>query len=285
MDRFKRFFRAHREATVFLFLLVIAFILLSLQSTPLVKQSKNIGYSLVSTVQVGFARICFFFTDTLNSISELKKLRAEYETLQKRIDEYQHIERDLLDLKRENEELKKLLGFSKEIDRPHLAARIIARDVDGLFESFVIDRGEKDGVQKDMPLISYTDGFQGLVGRVVDTGPHTAKVLPLIDRSSYVAARVRMSRQEGLIHGAGDPERVYMEYVNKRAKEDVSYGDLIVSSGLSSIYPMGLYIGRVRSFEAPEWETSLTLEIEPIVDFSRIEYVFVLLSEEGEEKP
>ncbi len=285
MDRFKRFFRAHREATVFLFLLVIAFILLSLQSTPLVKQSKNIGYSLVSTVQVGFARIGFFFTDTLNSISELKKLRAEYETLQKRIDEYQHIERDLLDLKRENEELKKLLGFSKEIDRPHLAARIIARDVDGLFESFVIDRGEKDGVQKDMPLISYTDGFQGLVGRVVDTGPHTAKVLPLIDRSSYVAARVRMSRQEGLIHGAGDPERVYMEYVNKRAKEDVSYGDLIVSSGLSSIYPMGLYIGRVRSFEAPEWETSLTLEIEPIVDFSRIEYVFVLLSEEGEEKP
>jgi rod shape-determining protein MreC len=282
MEKFTRFFRAHKEAAVFMFLLLIAFVLLSLQSTALVKKSNNIGYSLVSSVQLGFSRIGFFFTDSLNSMGELKKLRAEYETLQTRIDEYQHIERDLLDLKRENEALKKLLGFSKEIDRPHLAARIIARNVDGIFESFVIDKGERDGVRKDMPLISYTDGFQGLVGRIVDTAPHTAKVLPLIDRSSYIAARVQKSRQEGLVRGAGDPERIFMEYVNKRAKEDVSYGDLIVSSGLSSIYPTGLYIGRVRSFKAPEWETSLTLEIEPIVDFSRIEYVFVLLSGERE---
>jgi rod shape-determining protein MreC len=131
-------------------------------------------------------------------------------------------------------------------------------------------------VGQDHPVVAYTKGFQGLVGRVVETAPGSAKVLPIVDRSCYVAARMRDSRHEGLVRGGGDPDRVFMEYVKKRAKENVSYGDLVITSGLSDVYPEGLYIGRIRSFEAPDWETSLTLEVEPVVDFSRLEYVFVL---------
>jgi rod shape-determining protein MreC len=280
MDKLKRFFLYHREATVYLVLVVISLILLSSQSSTLVSQSRNVGYSAVSIFQVGVSRVGNFFSDTFNSIAELRKLRSEYEELRLKIDEYQHIERDLRDLQRENERLKQLLGFSEKIDRPHIAARIVAKDADVLFGGLTINKGQKDGIRVDQAVISYTDGFQGLVGRVVETGPFTAKILPITERSCFVAARMRNSRHEGLVRGGSkDSPMVLMEYVKKRAKELVQYGDLVITSGLNSVYPAGLYIGRVRSVEAPEWETSLTLQIEPIVDFSTLEYVFVLESD------
>jgi len=262
---------------VYLFLVMLSLLLLTAQSGRLVSQSKDVGYSAVSIFQVGVSRVGNFFSDTFNSIAELRKLRSEYEELRKKIDEYQHIERDLLDLKRENERLRELLGFSEEIDLPHIAARIVAKDADELFGGLTIDKGERDGIREDQAVIAYTDGFQGLVGRVVEAGPFTAKILPIIERSCFVAARMRGGRQEGLVHG-GDKNAglVRMEYIKKRAKEEVGYGDLVVTSGLSSVYPEGLYIGRVRSVEAPEWEASLSLELEPVVDFSTLEYVFVL---------
>lgn len=281
MDKLKRFFTQHREATVFVLLLFLALLLLSVQSASVVKRSKTAGYSVISVVQLGASRVGTFFSDTFNSIAELRKLRTEYEQLRKKIDEYKNIERDIVDLKRENERLRELLGFSEKIDIPHVAARIIAKDTNPMFGGLTINKGSRSGIEKDQAVITYTDGFQGLVGRIVETGPHTAKILPIINSSSYVAARMRESRYEGLIQGEGrKTEMVRMGYVKKRAKESISFGDLVVTSGLNSVYPEGLYLGRVRSFEAPEWETSLTLSVEPVVDFSKLEYVFVLETEE-----
>ncbi|MFO7850280.1 MAG: rod shape-determining protein MreC [Spirochaetia bacterium] len=283
MDKLKRFFTAHREAAVYVLLIILAFMLLSVQSARVVNQSKGFGYSVVSVFQLGVSRIGSFFSDTFNSIAELRKLRTEYDELRTKINEYQHIERDILDLQRENERLRTLLGFSEELSRPHIAARIVAKDANALFGGLTIDKGEQDGIREEQAVIAYSEGFQGLVGRVVEIGEHTAKILPIIDRSSYVAARMRNNRNEGLVRGGGTGTgSAFMEFVKKRAKEEIGFGDLVITSGLNSIYPKGIYIGRVRSFEAPEWEPSLTLEIETIVDFSSLEYVFVLKGEEEE---
>jgi len=73
-----------------------------------------------------------------------------------------------------------------------------------------------------------------------------------------------------------------MSYVNKNGKERISYGDIVITSGMKSIFPKGIYIGRVRSISAREYETSLQLEIEPTVDFSRLEYVFILKQDKTE---
>jgi rod shape-determining protein MreC len=92
---------------------------------------------------------------------------------------------------------------------------------------------------------------------------------------------MRDSRYEGLIRG-GSPEagKLEMRYVKKEAKGVIRYGSLVITSGNNSIYPPDLYVGRVKTVEAPEWETSLTLTITPIVDFARMEYVFVLTDEQ-----
>lgn len=281
MERLRRFLSRHRNGVVFVVLITISTIAIGTQSQSVSSASKQVGYSVFSSVQYGVAEIGHFFHSFFNSIGELRRVREEYEELQKKISEYETIERDFLDLKKENEQLRDLLDFSEKVPFTHIAARIIAKEPGLLFEGFTINRGSKDGIEKDSPVIAYSDGFSSLVGKVVEVTASTAKVLPIIDRSSFVAAKMRESRYEGLVHGLGaGNERVEMTYVKKQAKSKIQFGDLVVTSGYRSIYPEDLYIGRVEAIKAPEWESSLTLQLRTLVDFTQLEYVFVLLEQE-----
>jgi rod shape-determining protein MreC len=67
-----------------------------------------------------------------------------------------------------------------------------------------------------------------------------------------------------------------MNYVKKIAKDKIGYGDLVVSSGLGGVYPKGINIGRIRDITAPSYETSLVLQVQPIIDFDRLEYLFLV---------
>ena len=92
-----------------------------------------------------------------------------------------------------------------------------------------------------------------------------------------VSARVDSTRDEGLVAGQGkDRGTIVMDYVKKTAKDRIQYGDLVVSSGLGGLYPKGINIGRIRTWEAPGYKTSLVVQVEPIIDFDRLEYLFLL---------
>ncbi len=281
MERLRRFVSQHRNAVVFVLLITISTIALGTQSGSVSSASKQVGYSVFSSIQAGVAEVGYYFKNFFNSIGELRRIRQEYEVLQERVAEYQTIERDLIDLQKENAQLRDLLDFSEKTKLTHVAARIIAKEPGLLFDGFTINRGRVHGISADSPVIAYAEGFSSLVGKVVELTDSTAKVLPIIDRSCFVAAKMRESRYEGLVHGLGSGEdRVEMTYVKKQAKNRIQFGDLVVTSGFRSIYPEDLYIGRVDAIRAPEWESSLTLQIRPLVDFTRLEYVFVLVEKE-----
>jgi rod shape-determining protein MreC len=285
MDRLRRFFSQHRQAVLFLILVLFSLGSMGLQSGAVRSASSGVGYSILSTLQLGFSKVGSAIGDTFGSIRELRKVRREYEELQERINRYRHIERNMVDLRKENERLRELLDLSRDLEHPHVAARIIGKDPGDLFKGIKINRGSRAGVRQDDPVVSYTDGFQALVGKVVEVGRNTAMVLPIIDTASYVAARMRDSRYEGLVHGTGKGDReLEMRYVKKRAKGAIRYGNLVVTSGNNSIYPPDLYIGRVKAVEAPEWETSLTVTVTPLAEFARMEYLFVLIDQGREEE-
>jgi rod shape-determining protein MreC len=70
-----------------------------------------------------------------------------------------------------------------------------------------------------------------------------------------------------------------MSYVKKEAQSEIHAGDLIVTAGIDSLYPADLLIGRVKTLTVKQYQTSLDIELEPILDFSRLEYVNILRSE------
>ena len=271
------FFFKRRKGITLLSAFVLSLIILIIDTRAYTLNPAKIGSAFFSTIQSGFSAIGNFARDTVTSVTELKKLKSEYDALQKKMENYQIIQRDIVDIKRENERLSSLLGYTRELSYSHVPAQIIAKDPSAYFLSFTIDKGTKDGIRSDMPVIAYQNGFQGIVGKVMESGPSTSRVLPVISANCYIAARLQSSMYEGLVQGGGGISvPMVMRYVVKTAKEDIQFGDLIETSGMDSIYPPGIFIGRVRSIGSKDWEPDLELSIEPIIDFSRLQYVIVL---------
>lgn len=174
----------------------------------------------------------------------------------------------------EVEQLRELLQLRKALPLDTVAAQVIGRDGVPWFRTLTLDRGERDGVALDSPVLSPT----GVVGRVFAVGPHAARVQVLLDRDSGAGVFVERSRVAGVVSGqvstatAGDTD-LLLKYVPDRA--DVAVGDLVVTSGLDRIYPKGLVVGRVR-FVGKGSGLFRDIRVEPSARFESLEEVLVV---------
>ena len=109
--------------------------------------------------------------------------------------------------------------------------------------------------------------------------PMTSQIEPITARSSFVAVRLQLNRYDGLIEGRGvHTNGLILKYISKEARESINYGDLIISSGLGEVFPAGLLLGRVREVRAESYENTVEIIVDPLINFSRLEYVFVLFN-------
>ncbi len=273
----ERGIQKYKRGAVLVLLLVLSSLSMALSDSVLVQAPEKFTLTVFTSMQSGVNRVSGWISGTVNSISELRQLRDQYETAMNKIQSYEGIERNYIDLLNENQRLRRQLDFSQRLDRRHTPAQIIARDPENLFNTLAINKGYSDGIKEGMPVIAFQKDLYGLVGKTVKVSAHSSLVKPVFDRSSYIAARLRDSRYQGLISGRGGTQStVRMEYVKKPARSEINHGDLVVTSGLGSIYPAEISIGRVRKIYSQEYATSLEIIVEPVIDFTRLEYVFVL---------
>lgn len=266
--------------TVILIVLGLATASLSTGSVSL--RPDRMVFSMVSGIQHVVALIGQGVTATFQSVGELRELRRDYETLLSELEEYRNLEGRLQQLEQENTRLREQLGFAAQTAYPLLAARVIAREGSQYFSSFTINRGRRHGIVPGQTVIAFAEGREGLVGVVETVSGGTSLVVPVFSAGSYIAVRLDRSRHEGLIQGSGDRyEPLTMSYVPRDARDEIRYEDLVVTSGLNSIFPEGLPVGRVTRVDALSFEPSLELLVQSIVDFSRLEYVFVVSSTGG----
>ena len=262
---------------VFIFFVVVSFTALVFSSQSYTVEAKNIGLSLFSGLRGGIHEISSFISRTVLSIRELSILRREYGELTERISRYEQLERSTAEIRQENNRLREQLGFSQNLRYRHIPAELIGRDPENLFSAFVINKGSYSGVAVNMPVIAYQNGAQSLVGKVLQAGIFESLVMPLYDTSSYISSRLAETRYEGITEGRGSPESpLLMRFIRKQARDEINIGDMVISSGLGGIFPPGINIGRVSRIRYQETEISMELEIEASIDFSRLEYVFVL---------
>lgn len=260
-----------------LVLLATSLLMLTISTRTLEGLPKRLGVSVFGFFQRGFAAVGNFVGGTVTSVAELRRLRQDYDELSRQLEAYRNLERGNADLIQENERLKVQLGFANTLPYERIAARIIAKDPENIYATLVLDKGVEAGVRKNMPVIAFQNGVEGLVGRVVEVGRGSSIVVPLYDASSYIAARLATSRYEGLVSGRGsNDEPLVMKFVKKRAKEEIQFGDLVVTSGFESVYPPDVAIARVGKVKALDYETSLEIDCEPVLDFTRVEYVFIV---------
>jgi rod shape-determining protein MreC len=277
---FEGFFKHHRRGATLAVLVLVSFICLLVANRAVVLKPKEIGMSVAGFFQKGAHGLFGWFGDTAGSIRALRAAREELATARERLQEMDQATAEAVELRRQNAALRAQLDFAATLSPERIAAEVIARDTDNLFSTLTINKGWRAGVKKGMPVVAWQGDREGLVGKVVMVGPGSSQVLPLYDPQCMVSARVETTRDEGLVQGQGkDRGTVVMEYVKKIAKDKISYGDLVATSGLGGLYPKGIDIGRIRLITARPYETSLELQVEPIIDFDRLEYLFLVNAE------
>jgi rod shape-determining protein MreC len=169
--------------------------------------------------------------------------------------------------------LREILELRPILPFPTMTARVIAREGVPWFRNLTIDKGLKDGVALNAPVL----GVGGVMGRVVEVGPSAAKVQLLLDRDCGVGVRIERTRTTGVVSGqvafsdSGTSE-LLMKYVPVLA--DVVAGDVVVTSGLDLIYPKGLVVGRVRSVGKGSGLFK-EVAVQPSANFEKIEEVMV----------
>ncbi|MDR3303250.1 MAG: rod shape-determining protein MreC [Treponema sp.] len=276
--------RFSADASVFLILSLVSFLSLYFSNSSFVVDFKDMGLSFFLGSRNVIYEITSFVSRTVLSIGELATLRKEYAELTDRVTRYEQLERTAAEIRQENRRLREQLNFSQSLGYKHIPAELIGRDPDNLFSTFVINKGTRAGVAVNMPVIAYQNGVQGLVGKVVQTAQFESLVMPLYDVSSFVSSRLSELRYEGITEGQGNPETPFlMRFINKRARDEIGQGDMIITSGMGGVFPVGINIGRVSRILFHEYESSMEVELEGAIDFSRLEYVFVLDASAPEE--
>ena len=200
----------------------------------------------------------------------LRHVKAENDELKRQLAAAQITMQEQRALADQARNLQKLLELRNRVALTTTGAEIIGAAASPDFRTLTIDKGTRDGLRPDMAVIAPA----GVVGRVVVPSPRSAKVQLLIDRNAAAGVIIERTRAQGVVVGGGD-DRLQMQYVSEAS--DVAVGDLVVTSGIDTIYPKGLPVGRVESVEknGPAFKR---IVVKPAVDFTQIEEVLVVLT-------
>lgn len=185
------------------------------------------------------------------------------------------LEAKIHQLRKENEELKRLLRYQEKSSIQSIPARVIYRSPDRFYQRVVINRGAKDGVYPNMPII--TD--EGLIGRVQSVTDYMADVQLLIHSGAGpgISAVIQGESEDtlGIIEGYDSKRRcLVMRKVPVTAK--ISKGQRVTTSHLSEIYPGGIYIGTVVEVTPVENGIEQKVLIQPGSSFEQLDMVLVL---------
>lgn len=202
----------------------------------------------------------------------VRKLRSENASLRQENSELRNQVILLQEAQIENEILRRELNFKSSVPSYELlAAEVIGRDASELFQFLIIDRGYNDGVRVGLPVVT----ADGLVGRISEVSPVSAKVMLLTDSSSSVSSLVQRSRATGMTQGY--PGRgLILRYVPQ--SQSVEVGDIILTSGLGGGFPMRLVIGQVAEVFDQDVAMFKEARLIPAVNYSSLESVMVMLS-------
>lgn len=135
----------------------------------------------------------------------------------------------------------------------------------------VIDKGEADGVRSEMGVV----GGGGIVGIVYLTGKHYSLVMPILNSKSSISCRIRGHNFFGYLSwNGGHPLVAYLNDVPRYARFKV--GDYVETSGYSSVFPPGLFVGKILSIEDSRDGMSFSVKVNLATEFAKLRDVCVV---------
>lgn len=252
-----------RFSVLVLIFLSLSFVLLDSLNTRITSNIKIFVLDSVSPVLKVMSygtnyldNIVTNFVNIVNIADKNEELKKENQLLRTQYFDLKH-------LRAENEQLKKLLKFIDETKVEYHTARVVGNISGPYLRSGLISTNKNTFVKKGQVVINQ----QGLVGRIIEVGDKTARILLITDLNSKIPIISVDSRERGIAAGnnSDDLDILYLPEDSK-----VRVGELIVTSGDGEYFPAGLPIGVIKDIK----DKKVTLK--PAVDWSRLEYVNIV---------
>ncbi len=221
----------------------ISFFLLIFDVNQKVSFLKNfLSYIFLPTPKKA-QQIFINFSEIPKTLSSLVMTREENIKLKKELNLLLEKMEKIKEATRENERLKEILKLKNSLEYDFIVAKVVGRIPFLGFSTVIIDKGEMDGIKRNLPVIGIYKGIKGLVGRVEETSKRMSKILLVTNSMSEAAGISQFSRVQGVVSGL-DKRTLLFKYLSPDAK--IEEEEIVISSGLGRIFPYGIKIGKIK---------------------------------------
>ena len=201
--------------------------------------------------------------DVASEVGRLTVLHQENAHLRNVNTQLEHWEVVAHKLERENKALRALLSYHPGPTASFISARVVGGFGSAFVRTLMLNAGFSEGVEKSFAVVDGT----GMVGRVVEVGQRSARVLLLTDLNSRIPVVIGSNGDRAILAG-DNTDILFLELLSPKAKIEV--GMRVVTSGHGGKLPSGLPIGRVSRVN------DSGVEVQAFVDFDRLDYVMVV---------
>ncbi len=163
------------------------------------------------------------------------------------------------------------LKDSVKSDYRFIPANVINNSIYHPNNFILIDKGRKDGIRKDMGVIS----ANGIVGKVANVSDNYASVISMLHPYSVISARFTENQHlanvswETTDYRFGTVKDIPLHLFPQK-------GDTLVTSGFSNIYPADIMIGTIEEMIDNDSKDFNTAKIRFSTNFSTLRHVYVI---------
>jgi len=277
--RLKSFFKSTSFKVVIIASLGIGIIMLCTFFSP----ERNVFAEALSRTVLPFQRsvqsIINVSTDFYYQFKRKEELKQEIDSLKSEISELRDKVIDYNEIKRENARFAKYYDFKKENNTlKFVPASVVGVDSTGYFQSFTIDKGSDSGISKNDIVITEN----GAIGCVCTVNAVCSKVKSILSPEVKIGAADINTGESGVISGNTQMARenlTRMTFIP--AQNSMKTDDIIATTGMSGMYPKNLKIGKVKSIEYDDHESSHYAVIEPFETLKTVRDVFIITDFQG----
>lgn len=255
-----------KRLLLFFSLVIVSFILMTYQSNRRISNPLQLLKYPVNAANNAVHSICSTITGSF------RKMRLRDKENKRLIEENNNLLMDrqkYKDAGLENARLRELLSLKEKEKRYVAAARVIARGNDRWANTLVIDKGSRNGIEKDMTVITP----RGLVGKILSSSDSYSSVLLINDINFSAAIRLHESRTEGIISGTGSRTCI-LKYVSH--EYEVRANEMALTSGLDSLFPVDIPVGSVTKVTKKGAGLFQNIEVTPFQDTKTLEEVVIV---------
>lgn len=204
------------------------------------------------------------------TISEIKRLKKENEELKIKNQELMSQITNLIELKKENENLREALNLGLEKEFKVSLAQITSKDISQDF--ILINKGSKDGIEENMPVIT---SQKILVGKIYKVYKNYSRVMLLTDKENSFGGKIVGKETLGEVSGEGNLKIIFDLIPQEK---EISEGDLVETTALGGVFPKGLLVGKIGKIKKSDVQAFYQAEISPFFNLDKLETVFIILN-------